>query len=343
VKIGLLIQGPIDSFGKNGKSIRYSPLQIAREPDSMVNFSAVQNIEKICERSKGIFCKTVVSTWKNENSKSIKFNADEIILLDNEEYFGAKTTLFSGPRNWNNILKQAKTTYEGTRVLKSLGCDYVIKTRTDMDLNLDLLHKAGSECFKQDKILATNKLRNGTRYLEMDDMVLGAEVDVMLNWFGSLLSWKFYNGAHSAVMRSLLFSLNMNNLNISPKDYYSATINEASPELSKEATHLWNKKFYTLPKELWETVIWRGEVVDKSYYDFNAQEVEINKNLPTTDVNLFLKEQIGANWFQLLIKSQIKKIINTFLQSKRRFKNYIKPITIFRIKKKLKKILLRKD
>lgn len=343
MKIGLLIQGPIDSFGKNGKSIRYSPLQIAREPDSMVKFSAIENIEKMCERSKGIFFKTVVSTWENENFKSLKFNADEIIFLKNEEQFTAKTTLFSGPRNWNNILKQAKTTYEGTRALNSLGCDYVIKTRTDMDLDLDLLYQVSSECFKMNKILATNKLRNGTRYLEMDDMVLGAKVDVMLNWFGSLLSWKFYNGAHSAVMRSLLFSLNMNNLNISPKDYYSAVINEASLELSKEAAHLWNKKFYTLPKELWETVTWRGEVVDKSYYDFIPQEPEINKNLPTTDVNLFLKEQIGTNWFQLLIKSQIKKTMVTFLQSKRRFKNFIKPYTIFKIKKKLKKILLRKD
>ena len=42
-------------------------------------------------------------------------------------------------------------------------------------------------------------------------------------------------------------------------------------------------------------------------------------------------------------QSQIKKTMVTFLQSKRRFKNFIKPYTIFKIKKKLKKSLLRKD
>ena len=51
---------------------------------------------------------------------------------------------------------QAKTTYEGVLALEKLGCEYVVKTRTDMEINLEMLYKLSTEAFKQNKVLINN-------------------------------------------------------------------------------------------------------------------------------------------------------------------------------------------
>ena len=72
--------------------------------------------------------------------------------------------------------------------------------------DLNKLHEIALQALKENKVIGTNELRNGTRFLEMDDMILGAKAQTMNNWFESLIEWKFHWGSHDAFMRSLIWT-----------------------------------------------------------------------------------------------------------------------------------------
>ncbi len=343
MKIGLVIQGPFESYGKTGKTISYSSLRIAREKDSMQNYDCVPNVERLCNEAKNKFSNVVISSWKDEKFSNLEFDCDKLILLDNEEKYGAKVGVLSGPRQWNNVYKQAKTTYEGVTALNNLGCDFIVKIRTDMWFDLNILHEIAIKAYNEKKILGTNELRNGTRFLEMDDMVLGAETKTMIRWFDSLIHWKFHWGSHDAFMRSLIWSTYGDYPSLPLKDFYTVMSNEASNELYSKAKDLWENKFLIVNNRLWETATYRGEIVEKGYYDFKSQKPLMHEGEAVIDVSFFLKNQIGENWFRLLLKGYYKNFIYFLIQLRLRGKGYLKPIMMFRFKKRIKKLLLGKD
>ena len=98
MKIGLVIQGPFESYGKTGKTISYSSLRIAREKDAMKHYDCIENVQRLCRESKDLFFKTVISTWKDEKYLDVAFEADEVIYLENEDEFTAKIGVLSGLR-----------------------------------------------------------------------------------------------------------------------------------------------------------------------------------------------------------------------------------------------------
>ena len=343
MKIGLLIQGPFESYGKTGSTISYSSLRIAREKDAMKFYNCVENIQKICEESKDIFFKTVVSTWKDDKYLDTEFQADEVIYLDNEDDFTAKVGVLSGPRQWNNVYKQAKTTYEGVLKLNEFDCDYIVKIRTDMSFDLNELHEIAIQALNEKKVIGTNELRNGTRFLEMDDMILGAEAKIMTKWFESLIKWKFHWGSHDAFIRSLIWAIYGDSPNLPLKDFYTVVSNDASEALFEKAKDLWNNKFLVIPNSLWRNATYRGEIVESGYYDFVSQSPQMEPNEGIIDVSFFLKNQIGDNWVRLLLKGYYRNLIYFLIQIKLRGKGYLKPIMMFRFKKRIKKIILGKD
>ena len=152
MKIGLIIQGPLVSYGKTGKTIVYTPLQLVKSKNSMKNFDCVENVKNILDSSKKTFHETLLVTWEDKNMAE-SLNSSNVLILKDEDKFKGKVTSLSGPRNWNNVFKQAKTTYEGVLALEKLGCEYVVKTRTDLKINTDLLYKLSTEAFKQNKVL----------------------------------------------------------------------------------------------------------------------------------------------------------------------------------------------
>ncbi len=343
MKIGLVIQGPFESYGKTGKTISYSSLRIAREKDAMKHYDCIENVQRLCRESKDLFFKTVISTWKDEKYLDVAFEADEVIYLENEDEFTAKIGVLSGPRQWNNVYKQAKTSYEGISKLNDFGCDYIVKIRTDMWWDLNKLHEIALQALKENKVIGTNELRNGTRFLEMDDMILGAKAQTMNNWFESLIEWKFHWGSHDAFMRSLIWTLYGDSPSLPLKDFYTVVSNDASDTLFEKAKDTWENRFLVVPNMLWEDATYRGEVVESGYYDFISQTPQMNPNEGVVDVSFFMKNQIGNNWIRLLLKGYYRNFIYFLIQVKLRGKGYLKPIMIFRFKKRIKKIILGKD
>ena len=132
--------GPLVSYGKTGKTMFYTPLQLTSTKNSMKSYNCLENVSNILVSSEQIFHETLLVTWEDNNISKSLTNSN-VLILNDEHKFEGKVAAMSGPRKWNNVLKQAKTTYEGVLALEKLGCEYVVKTRTDMEINLEMLSK----------------------------------------------------------------------------------------------------------------------------------------------------------------------------------------------------------
>ena len=334
MKIGLIIQGPLVSYGKTGKTIVYTPLQLVKSKNSMKNFDCVENVKNILGSSEKTFHETILVTWEDKNMPS-SLDGSNVLILNDEHKFKGKVASLSGPRNWNNVLKQAKTTYEGVLALEKLGCEYVVKTRTDLKINTDLLYKLSTKAFKQNKVLINNGLRNGTRYLEVDDLILGADIQVMKDWWGSILKYKFFDGAHASVMRGLMWSLYGANDEIEIKDYFAVDPNNVSKNLYFKAVDAWKNKFFIIPNEFWKDTHFRGEQMSEDYYKFNHQE-PIYGYSSQTDVLLILNSLVGTKWKLRLVEGILKKRLISFRLFKLKFKYFLIPSLKFKFLKLFK-------
>ena len=335
MKIGLIIQGPLLSYGKTGKTMFYTPIQLVKNNNSMINYNCVENVQNLIKNSEKNFYKTLLVTWEDENNLYKDFESDQVIALKEEKNFDGKAPFLSGPRKWNNFLKQAKTVYEGILELEKLGCDYIVKTRTDLELDPELLYELSIDAFKENKILINNGLRNGTRYLEVDDLILGTDTETMKIWWGSILKYKFFDGAHGSIMRGLIWSLYGLTAGINIKDYFASDLNNSSKSIYIKAVDLWENKFFVIPNKFWLGVLFRGEQVNSDYYNFEHQKPQYGYN-SQTDIILLMNSLIGKKWMLKLIEGVLKKWLLAIRYYKLQFKFYLIPSIKFKFLKLFK-------
>lgn len=125
-KLAIVIQGPI-------------------KKDNHFTFETVKWYQNIFPNSR-----IVVSTWKDEDLK-------EVELLKS---LGIKVLLNNKPEisGMGNMNFQVKSTLEGIKWAEQIGCEYVIKTRTDQRIYKENLFQyllSLQSCFPVDKIYST--------------------------------------------------------------------------------------------------------------------------------------------------------------------------------------------
>ena len=89
MKIGLIIQGPLVSYGKTGKTIVYTPRQLVKSKNSMKNFDCVENVKNILGSSEKTFHETLLVTWEDKNMSS-SLNGSNVLILNDEHKFKRK-------------------------------------------------------------------------------------------------------------------------------------------------------------------------------------------------------------------------------------------------------------
>ncbi|OOE32071.1 hypothetical protein BZG05_15750 [Salinivibrio kushneri] len=139
MKTGLIIQGPLISRGRTGKTARISFHDI-KESD-VVNYNCVSDIIATFDRHREVFGHMVCVTWDTEAPDVIKMLSEnlqegELVLIsDKTAPIEKKGSIISG----NNKNRQFFSVKEGIKVLKEKGCDAVIKGRTDQLLEYEAL------------------------------------------------------------------------------------------------------------------------------------------------------------------------------------------------------------
>jgi hypothetical protein len=139
LKRGLIIQGPIISIGRTGKTASITFSQVKKE--HIVKFNCIDNIVKIFNTYQSVFDHIVCVSWEGQDPSLIEKLKDLIpdgcllIIKDTTKKINPKGKVIPG----NNKYRQFLSIYEGSKVLSELGCSYIAKIRSDQYFDLELL------------------------------------------------------------------------------------------------------------------------------------------------------------------------------------------------------------
>lgn len=255
MKFGLVIQGPILSYGRTGKTGIISASKV--EEKHVVKYDSNDSISKIINSFGKIFDVIVLSTWESEKQYLKKDINAETIFLDSSKAPAfkkigfSKKTFHNNPTALDNRLKQFYSTFKGIEFIdNNFNVDFVVKIRTDMFIDLSKLTQHIESHYKSvsDKILIPHFTYGKIHF---GDFYFAGNIQNMKNYF-------FYMSKNlrvqSSVHRELFF-----------KYLYFVSNRNSIAYCSEEYANDWDLLrphlaiFAPLPKKIYTKMIWRGE------------------------------------------------------------------------------------
>ena len=272
-KFALIIQGPMQSIGRTGKTMS-NPF-FSLQKGSVVNFNCEKNIIKIVNDFEYLFDTIILSCWKNDIvseritrlKKLIICRSDSFENYYSERYNKDLSPNFSG----HNKYRQIFSTLKGVEKADDLKCDYIIKIRTDSFLNLEICVEAikSNYPFFNKRIAVPYKIDDAKPFLE--DIYFGGNTKIIKNCLNSVLNnYEIKKSIHYHIFYAWLFKLN--------ECFHKKSIFRnwfpLYPSLTKYDKLLdkicWNFFFTPLPKKVWGSLAMRGQ---KRYdLDYNFQD-----------------------------------------------------------------------
>lgn len=278
-KIALIIQGPIISSGVKGSVLRNKNILTNKNREHIVDFNCVDNILELAKKANDLdFDQVILSTWK----------CDEIALFENSNLFNK--VIANDEENFQNIhiknevflqnyKKQFHTLKSAADFLKSKNLDYIIKIRTDLSVDMNLLLLESRNAMMNRSTLINNGIRNGTRFLELDDFIFGSTKDLFVKWMETLENINFGKipGAHNNLMISYLWAKHEESFKHTKLHFFHKNIINNSKKINNLAINEW-ENFHILDRNFWKDVKLRGDILDSRYFEFINQKPNILKH-----------------------------------------------------------------
>jgi hypothetical protein len=270
VRSALIIQGPILSTGRTGKSIN-NPLS----KDSVyeiVDFDSREIVNRYIVNFSHVFDEIIISTWVDEPTSGISLQRNVHLIRSKSKTNGLKKMSNLRGLYGNNKLKQFESTYAGLVLAENLECELSVKVRTD--------NYVDASAILANVLACSHKL-----HVQKDDMALnflgdfyfGGTTKILLDFTEANLEGR---RIHRSVHLDSFYSYCKFHFEkyFSIYDYFpkadSWTGNQAS--LAKRA---WVELFEILPIDIWNAQIWRGEGVFKDSEDISQiLRMECEKN-----------------------------------------------------------------
>lgn len=288
-RIGLIIQGPMLSSGVKGPLLRDKNSIKEKNDKNYVEFNCLKNVVKLAESGKKYFNYIVLSTWESDfDFVLLKNNFFDKIIISNEENFEniyIKNKIFN-----QNYKKQFHTIKMASNFLKDKDLDFIVKIRTDLEIDIDKLYDECLYAISKNKTLINNGIRSSSRFLEIDDFIFGSKSDLFIKWMDNLVNIEFGKpaGAHSNLMISYLWTKYKSKSYLKNIHYFHKSIENNSKTINKLAIKEWND-FHILGKKFWNNSKLRGEKLDSRYYDFKICEPKIKKHKINYDFKAYVK------------------------------------------------------
>jgi hypothetical protein len=264
-RIGIVIQGPLISRGRTGRTANIGFRSLTNE--DIVDYNCIPLIVKMVERYSNKY-DIICITWSNE-LESNKLELKRLlppgtlyIIDDDTKYLPPRSKILSG----NNKYRQIRSSLSGFEVLLNRGCTHLAKIRSDQEIDVDKLvydyknicnsssilvpqlfpkdpHTLGDFYFMGESNLIVRLFKN---YLNNPEYFKSIHLDLFYHWGHDLTGksvWTFWPWLYSDYIRSVW-------LYLTPAS-----------------------------RVLYENVIWRGE------------KLKINKN----DKNFFYDDMHGRS------------------------------------------------
>lgn len=249
--IGILIQGPIISRGRNF----LSSVQKDFKTEIYIN-----NLYKIAQKNN---CELILTTWNDQDASNVeipgkdifKFQANLVELCPN----------LLNNRN-SSKYKQFYLIKEGIEILRKRECDVVIKLRTDQFLDLQMLidHINHTEANLGTKIMT---LFADSRTIDSwVDFLFVAKIDSLVSNIDSFINQK---EIFSSIHRDFFYHMHRKNLSFFQSIVFRLFLPYDAKNFSKKQIYLikeiWIRNFILMPLGVLESLEWRG-----SRFDLNS-------------------------------------------------------------------------
>jgi len=310
MKIGLIIQGPIISGGLSGKTQGSGRTRV--NANRLVNFNCQNTINCNLAVATRLFDSVVVATWENEKVKLNDNSVKVLYLKDPTPQPPVSRRPVPGFSDFNklNNARQFFSVWSGANYLETLGVEYVIKIRTDQLLDIKMLFQE-FEFFISNikKLYFVPFLYNNNRWM-IPDFFIGGSMDNILQISMDMINLE--KQFHPNVHRDLFFKAFLNQgTNLNSLLFPNAFIDEDKESIILEqfVKHAFNRIWHPGSKELYSSIVWRGELVNRNFSD----KLFAGKMFFDYNPKFVLNAKPSINWNQYLKYATGNKSIVMFL------------------------------
>jgi|TARA_Y100000389_G_scaffold166278_1_gene170901 hypothetical protein len=292
LKPGIVIQGPLISKGRVPRT-EHIKIPDLKETD-VVEFNCVDQILEICKIYSNDL-PIVISTWNTEDEDLIKRlqkinhkNVKLLLLEDKTPQVQAVGTTVSG----NHKYRQIYSTFKGAQELLKFDCTHIIKIRTDMKVDIQLLWNDYLNISSKRPLTLLVPLFSLETPGSIQDNYYISKAQDLVKFFNELLTKKhWFSSIHNEYFYRWL-SKEKVILKIIVKIFGDTTF------LAKLYVYAWTSFFAPASHEVFKSIVWRGERYPENYkskkvfYDFFKEGNNLDKssfNLQTFSYKVFKK------------------------------------------------------
>lgn len=262
MKWGLVIQGPVLSFGQG--------------PNNVISgFSGHETIETNIENFAPHVCQIVVSTWENSGLNFRDRFSNKVVLLENR---------LPVQRDHDNRIKQFLSTYEGAKFLAlNSNATHILKIRTDQLVDPDIVlwlkdffsvckRWFNSEKTCQESFLVFSDILHDNPFYIGDFIFAGTNNDLMSFCKANLA----FNGRN--LHPSIGIDYVLKHLTINDKQFWVnfyrgvpflwQTSNRSNKAVQDYWLDVLQTRFSVMPSEYFGKIVWRGRPMSEVLPDY---------------------------------------------------------------------------
>ena len=310
MKIGLIIQGPIISGGLTGKTQGSGRTRV--NASQLVNFNCQDTINYNIACASHLFESIVLTTWENEKIEVENKSVKVLFLKDPTPQPPVSRKPIPGFPDFNklNNVRQFFSVWSGADYLKKLGIEFVIKIRTDQLLDIKMLYQEFHFFISNiKKPYFVPFLYSTNRWLIPDFFIGGATDDILQISMDMMnLEKQFHQNIHRDMFFKAFLSQGAN-LNLTLFPYAFIHEDKENTILEQFVGYAFNRIWHPGSKELYSSIVWRGESINRSFSD---KLFAGNKHFDY-DPKLVSNTKTSINWNQYLKYTTGSKSIVLFL------------------------------
>ncbi len=275
MKIGIVIQGPVTSRGRNFESSNH------------ITFNSSLYIKDLYEYGTKCGCDVILVTWEGEDISQLQLPQTDVFQF--REDMKLLSSNFLNNRK-SSKYKQIFLVRRGLEILKIRNCDVVIKVRTDQLFDLKkLVDYLCDPSFRLENKILT--LFADSRIIDSwVDFTFASKIDYLISTLDSYVSKK---ELFSSIHRDFFYHVGRQHKSFLQNVIYKCKLPYRPKKFSKSQVklirYIWETYFTLMPIEILQSLEWRGSKIN-----FNVSE-EFFKGADTFD---FYLESLGDLEFE---------------------------------------------
>jgi hypothetical protein len=264
-KIGLIIQGPLVSIGRNGRQLHERTDLLQAE--NLTQFDCRENIRKIVLDFGPLFDAVVVSVRDDHRESGDEWPG--VVLVSSPDPGAGHAAQSYKDKN---LLRHFTSIYWGAVELEKLGIEYAIKVRTDQYLDLQKLRDSFMADIKKCETsgaIFVPVIHRPTYFIH--DLYFAAHTKTLKEFCESIIAFKGLEctpSVHRDIVLKYAYTKYRDRINVPNRAYFPVWPPcGVSFDTRKIFEYMFDNVFYALSSEVFRSVEWRGEKYEKEYID----------------------------------------------------------------------------